>query len=77
MCFCLCWAFVSEWPFSLVVASEGHSGYSAWASHCRGFSCCGACALGCTGLVAPQHVGSSQMRDPTHVSYTGMRVLYC
>ena len=41
--FWLCWVFVSVRGLSLVVASGGaplHRG--ARASHCRGFSCCGA-----------------------------------
>ena len=55
-----------------------------------GFSSCGAWArllwfpdsraqtrkLGRTGLVTPQHVGSSYTRDRTHVSYIGRRILY-
>ena len=43
--------------------------HRAWVSHCRGFSCCRAQALGvrasavvCTGLAALQHVESSQTR---------------
>ena len=36
---------------SLVVASQGRSWLCA-ASHCSGFSCCGAQALGCAGSVA-------------------------
>ena len=69
------------------------SSCGAWASHCSGFSCCGAQALGLAGsscgswawsvwllvsrvqaqelwlvgLVAPQHAGSSWIRDQTHV----------
>ena len=57
---------------------------SAQASHCSGFSC-GAWAqqlwlvgsraqaqqLWCTGLVAPQHVGSSRTRVRTHVPCVG------
>ena len=50
------------------------------ASHCRGSSCCGAQTLGCAGfnscLVSPQHVGCSQIRDPTCVSYLGRWILY-
>ena len=29
-----------------------------------------------TGSVAPQHMGSSQTRDQTHVSYIGRQILY-
>ena len=43
------------------------------ASHCGGFSCCGAQALGswaslvvAHGLVVPRHVGSSWIRDQTY-----------
>ena len=43
------------------------------ASCCGGF-CCGAGTLG-TGLVAPQHVGSSQTRDQTCVPRIGRRIL--
>ena len=32
--------------------------------------------LWCTGLVAPQHVGSSWTRDRTHVSYVGRWILH-
>ena len=32
--------------------------------------------LGYIGLVARQHVGSSQIRDRTHVSCIGRRILY-
>ena len=42
----------------------------SWASHCSGFSCCRAQALGRTCLVASQHVGSSQTRDRMHVHRT-------
>ena len=31
--------------------------------------------LQCTGLVAPQHVGSSQIRDQTHVTCIGRQIL--
>ena len=55
---------------------------SAQPSHCDGFSCCAAQALGHrlqqlwhTGLVAPQHVGSSQTRDQTCVPCTGRQIL--
>ena len=36
--------------FSLAVASGGYSSGSAQASHCDGFSCCRAQALGLTGF---------------------------
>ena len=47
--------------FSLVAVSRGLlSGCGAGASHCGGFSCCRACALGCLGFRscsfwAPEH----------------------
>ena len=31
--------------------------------------------LQCMGLVAPRHMGSSQIRDQIHVSYTGRQIL--
>ena len=42
--------------FSLVVANRGCSSCRVQASHCGGFSCCGAQALGHTGsvVVVPQ-----------------------
>ena len=60
--------------------SRGYSNCSAWrASHCSGFSRCRAQPLGSrlssTGLVAPQHVGSSQTGNETHVPYIGRRIL--
>ena len=58
-------------------------------SRCTGFSSCGTQAqqlwlmastaqaqqLWCTGLVAPQHVGSSRTRAGTHVPCIGRRIL--
>ena len=53
-----------------------------WVSHYRGLSCCGAQApdaqaqqFWLTGLVAPRHVGSSQMRARTHVPCIGRWIL--
>ena len=55
------------------------SSCGAQASHRSGFSSCRAQALGCslwfTGLVAPQHVGSPQTRDRTHVPCIGRWIL--
>ena len=56
---------------------------SRLAMPCGGFSCCGALALGwsgfrsggAVGLVALQHVGSSQTRNQTHVPCTGRQIL--
>ena len=54
----------------------------AWASHQGGFSCCRAQALGIKapqlwhwGLVASQHVESSQIRDWTRVPFIGRQIL--
>ena len=62
----------------------------AWASHCGGFSCCGARALGTQasvavacrlhqswhmGLVAPWHVESSRTRARTRVPCIGGQIL--
>ena len=56
--------------------------HGVWASHYRGLSCCGAQApdaqaqqLWLTGLVAPQHVGSSQTRARTLVPCIGRQIL--
>ena len=40
--------FLITHRLSLVAVSQGYS-LGAWASHCRGFSCCRAWALGHTG----------------------------
>ena len=54
------------------------SSRGAWASHCSEFSCCRAHAqyLWCSGLVALQHVGSSQTRDRTPVPCAGTQMLH-
>ena len=72
------------------MASGGYSslrctGFSLWwllllrstGSRRAGFSSCGSRAqqLWRTGLVAPQHVGSSQTRDRIHVPCIGRRIL--
>ena len=45
--FWLCWVFVAAHRLSLIVASGGSSLIaSVWVSHCSGFFCCGAWALG-------------------------------
>ena len=56
--------------FSSCIEQELLSHCGAQTSHCDGFSCCGAQALGLliqylwyTGLVAPWHVGSSRTKD--------------
>ena len=59
--------------------------WGAWALvvEVHGFSSCGSQALehrfnsyGSWGLVASWHVGSSQIRDQTHVSCIGRQILY-
>ena len=50
-------------------------GYSAWASHCSGFSCCVARALGAWASVVVAHVGSSRTRARTRVPCLGRRIL--
>ena len=65
------------------VVMRGLSPVVGVASHCGGFSCCWALGsracglqyLWCTGLVVPQHVGSSWTRDQTHVPCTGRQIL--
>ena len=65
MYFWLRWVFIAVCGFAPVVVSRDRSRYCVWAC-CRGFSCTGwAQQLWRTGLVAPQHVESSQTRDPT------------
>ena len=76
--FWLCWVCVAACGPSPVAASRGYSSRAAWASHCSGFSCWGARALGCTGLVAQWQLsdqGSSQTRDQTRVPYIGRQIL--
>ena len=48
----MCWIFIAVLrELSLVAVSRGCSlVVIVWASHCRGFSCCGAQALGPTGF---------------------------
>ena len=72
-------AMVSLWVFIFVLRF-----FIFWL-HCRGFSLAAACGLSIavhglrwlchTGLVAPQHVESSQTRDRTHVSCIGRQIL--
>ena len=45
--FCLCWVFIAVCVFSLQLRRAGTTlRCGEWASHCGGFSCCGAWALG-------------------------------
>ena len=75
--FWLHWVFVAVRGLSLVAASGGTLYCGARASHCGGFSCCGAQAqqLWRRGLVTPRHVGSSWTRAQTHVPCVGRRIL--
>ena len=78
----LCVGFLQLWRAGATLCC------GAQASHCSGFFCCGARALGAqasvvvarglqsTGsVVAPRHVGSSQTRARTRVSCIGRRIL--
>ena len=67
----------------LSISGRTGSSLRSVASCCGGFSCFAAWALGAglqelwyTGLVAPQHVGSSGTRDQTRVPCIGRRILY-
>ena len=67
--------FVAVLRFSPVVMSAGLlSSCGARPSHCSGFSCCWAHALG-QGSVTPWQVWSSQTREPTHVPWIGRQTL--
>ena len=56
------------------------SSCDTWVSHCASFSCCRAGALekrpDSCDLVAPGHVGSSQIRDWTRVSWISRQILF-
>ena len=88
--FWLRWVFVAAHRLPLVAARAGYSllqcaGFSSWwlllsrsvGCRCSGFSSCGMRAqqLWLVGLVAPQHVGSSQARAQTCVPCIGRRIL--
>ena len=85
--FWLCWVFVAVRGLSLVAVSRRYSVamrgcWGARASHCSGFSCCGARALVTraqylwrTGLVALRRVGSFLTRARTRVPCVGRRIL--
>ena len=53
--FWLHWVFIAVRRLSLVVVGRGSSCCSVQASHCSGFSCCRAQALGQAGSVAVKH----------------------
>ena len=55
VCVCVCWVFITVHTLSLVVAIGATFHFSAWASHCSGFSCCGAWALGAQTSVVVSH----------------------
>ena len=57
--FWLCWVFVAACGPSLVAASGGYSLLQCATSHCSGFSCCGARALGTWASVVVAHGLSS------------------
>ena len=87
----LCFVFIATQAFSLIVASKNYCSLVAglqlsllWlplrstGSRHAGFSICGSRAqeLWCMGLAAPRHVGSSRIRDWTHVSCIGRQIIY-
>ena len=53
--FWLRWVFAAVHRLSLVVVSRGYSFCGVWASHCGGFSYCGARALGAWASVVVVH----------------------
>ena len=63
------------WAFSICSKRGLLSSWGTWASHCSGFSACGAQALECVSLAAPRHVGSSRTGDRTCVPCTGRWIL--
>ena len=69
----LCWVFIAMGRLSLVAPSAGHS--LVVASLCSDFSCCRAWALGLEGLIAPQHVVSSHIKDQTPVPCIDRQIL--
>ena len=52
---CLCWVFTAARGLSLVAARGATLRCGAQASHCGGFSCCGAWALGAQASVVVAH----------------------
>ena len=54
----LCWVFIAAPVFSRCGERGLLCSCSAWASHCSGFSCCGASDYRVPGLQELQHVGS-------------------
>ena len=81
--FWLCQVIVALHRLSLVAQGRAALHHCVWPSHCRGFSCCRAQALGHmgsvlwpTGVVAQWRVGSSWTRDRTCVTCIGSQILY-
>ena len=78
----LSWVFLAAWVFS-GCGKQGHSLVvvhrllivEASHSRCTDFSSCSTWEFWCTGLVAPQHVESSQTRNRTHVPCIGRWIL--
>ena len=62
--FWLSWVFVAALRLPLVVASGGCSSCGVRASHCSGFSCCRARALGHHGLWRGHGLGSCRRQTP-------------
>ena len=70
------------WAFSRCREQGLFSSCVAWASHCGGFSCCRAWALGALASVAVTHwlscptaLGSSPTRDQIRVPWIGRRIV--
>ena len=60
------------WAFSSCGFSSSSGGFLLWSAGAR---CLWAQELGCMGLLAPQHMGSSRIRDWTHVPCIGRQIL--
>ena len=89
----LYWVFAAVCGLSLVATSWVRGTTLPWGvqvSHCSGFSCCRAQALGCVGFssrsppaqswwsmgsIPPQQVGSSQTKDQTRIPCFGRQIL--
>ena len=81
----LLWGCAGSSWLSQAFSNFGSGAFSAlrsWASHCGGFYCHEACALGVRaqelrspGLVAPRHGGSFWSRDWTHIPCFGRQIL--
>ena len=76
-------AFILLWLCGALLLDGLSSSCGVWTSRCSGSSCWRAWALGAqaqylryTGLVVPRHVGSSRIKDQTHVSCIGRHFLH-